>query len=326
MEFERFNDFYYQPEYGLPEDRRVKFTLFDLRMVPEEATRASAIRSGQADIAIVSLGVKGQVEAGGGRLAFGQEGSYINAKLEGCWHSLVPCRDKRVRQALDYAIDKQTMMEALYGGPTVAQAKGWAVVTPGSMGYGPDLDPWPFDPDKARQLLADAGYPGGEGFGKLILNTHVSALTPLLPESAQLAAENWRRELGLDVEVKVGDRSALNAAERAQELDGQVYWRDNEARLDGSGALVQSYADPNQQSRLHDDPELFELAQESFSINDPTERAQAYISLYRRLREETYELGIGYVNIPWAVGPRIMTWQPLPFSSYPTGLHTITLK
>ncbi len=51
MEFERFDDYYYQPANGFPEDRRVKFASLDLRLVPEEATRVSAIRAGEADIA-----------------------------------------------------------------------------------------------------------------------------------------------------------------------------------------------------------------------------------------------------------------------------------
>jgi hypothetical protein len=57
-----------------------------------------------------------------------------------------------------------------------------------------------------------------------------------------------------------------------------------------------------------------------------TERPQALNRLYRRLRDETRELGIGYVNIPWAVGPRVQEWRPFAFSFYPSGMHTITLK
>jgi peptide/nickel transport system substrate-binding protein len=327
MEFERFDDFYYQPENGLPEDRRVKIQEWALRLVPEESTRVAAIRAGEADIAPASLATKEQVEAGGGRLIFGPEGVYTRVRLDGCWTDPnFPCHDKRVRQALDYAINKEVIRDQLYGGPQVFQVKGWALVTPSSLGYGPELDPWPFDPDKARQLLADAGYPNGEGFGKLIVNTWVSTSMPYLPESAQIAADSWRRELGLDVEVRVGDEGAINEARRAGDLAGQITWRDNEARMDGSSIALSSYGSPQLTDRFHNDPELFALVKSTLAVTDEEKREQALNQLYRRLRDETYELGIGYVNIPWAVGPRVKTWQPFVFSFFPSGMHTITLK
>jgi peptide/nickel transport system substrate-binding protein len=327
MEFERFEDFYYQPENGLPEDRRVKVKSWALRLVPEEATRVAAIRAGEADIAPASLATKEQVEAGGGRLIFGPEGVYVRVRLDGCWvDPNFPCHDKRVRQALDYAINKEVIRDQLYGGTEVFQAKGWAHVTPGALGYSPELDPLPFDPDKARQLLAEAGYPGGEGFGKLIVNTWVSTSMPYLPESAQIAADSWRRELGIEVEVRVGDEASINEARRAGNLAGQITWRDNEARLDGSSIVRSSYGTPDLQDRFHNDQELFNLVKATLAVTDETEKPQALNQLYRRLRDETRELGIGYVNIPWAVGPRVQEWKPFAFSFYPSGMHTITLK
>jgi peptide/nickel transport system substrate-binding protein len=326
MQFERFDEYYYQPDNGLPEDRRVKFTTLDLRLIPEEATRVAAIRAGEADIAPASFDTKDQVEDGGGRLVFGPEGIYLRVMLMGCFKAEFPCHDKRVRQALDYAINKEVLRDQLFGGPEVFQVKGWAHITPSTIGYSPELDPWPFDPDKARQLLADAGYPGGEGFGKLIVNTWVSTAMPFLPESAELATDFWRNELGLDVEVRVGDEAALKAATLSGDLHGQVLWRDNEASLDKSSLYRSAYASPEHGSRLHEDPELFALAQQTLAVTDPTKRDEAFNLLNKKAREESYELGIGYVNIPWAVGPRVTEWQPWPLSFYPSNLHGIVLK
>ena len=331
MEFERFGDYYYQPDNGLPEDRRVKFTLLDLRLVPEEATRVAAIRAGEADIAPASLSAKKQLESGGGRLVFGREGIYFRIMVMGCWQDLdFNCKDKRVRHALDYAIDKELIRDTLFGGPEVMEVKGWASTTPSTIGYSPELDPWPFDPDRARALFKEAGFktptnPDGKDYGPLIINTWPSSSMPFLPESAQLAGEMWKRELGLDTEVRVGDETALKKATLAQTLNGQILWRDNEARIDAGGGRS-SYGTPDHKARLHNDAELFATTQEAIAVTDPTKRQAVLNELYLSQRDLSMELGVGYINIPWAVGSRVLEWQPFPLAFYPSAPHTIVLK
>ena len=326
MEFERFDDYYYQPANGFPEDRRMKFTSLDLRVAPEEATRVAALRAGEADIAPVSLQARKQVEAGGGRLVFGQEGVYWRVRLLGCFDPFdFPCKDRRVRQALNYALDKESIQQ-LMGGPEVMQFKGWYQVTPSTIGYSPEVDPFPFDPDKARQLLAEAGYPNGEGFGKLIVNTWTSSSMPYLPESAQLAADFWRRELGIDAEVRVGDEVSLKKVSKSGGLKGEILWRDDETRIDASKDMRQVFGNPDRKDQWHNDPELYALVDQTLEVLDPEEAPKALNQLFRRLRDESYVLGVGYVNIPWAVGPRIATWQPWPLAFFPSNLHGITLK
>ncbi len=327
MQFERFDDYYYQPINGLPKDKRVKFLTLDLRLVPEEATRVAALRSGEADIAPVTLGARKQVEAGGGRLLFGREGGYIYIRQLGCWKPEFPCHDKRVRQALSYSLDKMVMRDKLYGGPDVMQVRGWGPVTPSVIGYQSDLDPFPYDPNKARQLLADAGFAGGQGFGKLTINTWVSTTMPLMPEAAQLAADTWRRELGLDVVVKVGDEAALKKDTRLSDTYlGQILWRDNEARVDASSVIRSGYGSSDRQDRAHNDPQLLNLTRTALAVFNPDERPKVLHDLYLQLRDEAIDIYPGYVNVPWAAGPRILTWEPYPLAFYPSALHTITLK
>ena len=335
MSFERFADFYHQPDNGFSTDKRVNFKELDLRLVPEEATRVAALRSGEADIAPVTLGARGQVEAGGGRLVFGQEGVVFQPRIAGCWNRPgrpLPCDDKGVRQALQYALDKELIRDQLFG-EEVLVVKGWTVVTPSTIGYSPELDPFPFDPDKARQLMADAGYktptnPEGKDFGELIINTWVSTASPLMVESAQIAAEMWRKELGINAEVRVGEESAVKkTTSLTEDFNGQIVWRDNEARIDASGTVANNFGNPERISRMSDDPEVITLTQEVSRILDLTEREKALRErLYPRLRDEAYWISIGYINIAWGVGPRISNWNPYPLAFYPSALHTLTLK
>jgi peptide/nickel transport system substrate-binding protein len=107
MAFERFADY-------CDEERSLKISGVDLRKVPEETTRATALRAGEADIAPVSLDTQGQVESGGGRIVWGQEASYLRIQLLGAWLPEVPFCKKEVRQALQYALDLKEF-EALFG-------------------------------------------------------------------------------------------------------------------------------------------------------------------------------------------------------------------
>lgn len=69
-----------------------------------------------------------------------------------------PIADVRVRQALNYAVDKDAIREAITAGyaPT-----GGVYPPPGINGYDPDREFYPYDPDRARELLAEAGFPNG---------------------------------------------------------------------------------------------------------------------------------------------------------------------
>jgi oligopeptide transport system substrate-binding protein len=71
-----------------------------------------------------------------------------------------PLNDRRVRQALIYAIDRDALVNEVYLG-RYTLARG--VLPPGIMAFNPKLNGYPYDPRKAQELLAQAGYPGGRG-------------------------------------------------------------------------------------------------------------------------------------------------------------------
>jgi peptide/nickel transport system substrate-binding protein len=326
MAFEGFDDYY-------AEERNLKIAGIDLRKVPEEATRAAALRAGEADIAPVSGDTQAQVEGGGGRIVYGDEASYIYIKFLGGWDRQgdgtplpdTPLVHKEVRQALHYALDLETFRTELWG-TEVFVPKGWSHVTPSSLGYSAELDPFPYDPDKARELMAQAGYPNGDGFGALVLNTWTSRAVPFLPESAQIAADFWKKELGIEVEVRIGDETATKkAANTTDELYGQVLWRDNEARVDGASIMRSGYAQPDNVSRSHNSQALFDKTVETMAVIDPALRHQAWNELYKIAKDEAHRMAIGYINIPWGVGPNVLEWTPQPMAFYPSNLHTIVL-
>jgi peptide/nickel transport system substrate-binding protein len=145
---EAFDDYW----QGRPEvDRLV------LRPIPEAASRIASLIAGEVDlIDAVPYVLIPQLE------------TYPNLEVLPVGTSRVfflvldttkpPFDDVRVRQALNFALD----VESIVAG--VARGQGWPVATfvvPGSTGYDPTIEAYPYDPERARELLAEAGYPDG---------------------------------------------------------------------------------------------------------------------------------------------------------------------
>ena len=123
----------------------------------DPAARNQALESGQVDIILASgADAVQELEAGGYNSYVARSGRVMSLAFitdEGG-----PLAEQEVRQALNYAVDKNAIAEALVGGLTEASA--WP--PEGVNGYDPDRDPYPYDPELAQELLEEAGY--GDGF------------------------------------------------------------------------------------------------------------------------------------------------------------------
>jgi ABC-type transport system substrate-binding protein len=206
----------------------------------------------------------------------------------------------------------------------------WNFATPTSLGYTPVLKATPFDPQKARELLKAAGYkvPGsatGKDFGTITLHTWQAGDVPFMPDMAQLVAENWKKELGIDAQVSVTDRTLVTQRWRSRQLDDNIRVEVNEARWDGTTIIQSRYNDFKNDQRLSEDPELARLVQEAFKVVDPAKRHDAIAKLYPALAEERHALSMGYNNLPWAASKRIADWKPWSAAAFFNAHWTIRL-
>lgn len=318
MKFERYEDYFNA-------DRIPSFSNLEMYLVPEVSTRVAALRADQTDIIEANLTVGDQIVDGGGRLVWASESSYMWMILPNCDLDVF-CNKKEVRQALDYAIDKNLIVDELYGGGA-ATAKGWVYVTPSALGYTPDLDPWPYDVAKAQSLLAAAGYPDGKGAPKFNIYTWNAGDLPYLPEQAQLIADMWKKNLGLEVDVVVGEAATTREKWYAGELAGHVLLRSNEARWDGGSITNALYGQWEGRAHIGGKREDTKAAaHEAMAVVDPSLRQAAFEKTFKFLFDEHYEFGSGYVNLPWGVGPRIKSWNPWPVVPYQTAMWTVELN
>ena len=125
------------------------------RVIPEESSRLNELIAGNVDIVnTLSLDQASLADSDVSHAEYvvGLRKMHLTISFNGA----EPLKDKRVRQALNYAIDKDALVEDLLGGNTRVLAS--YVNVPNNN---PDLGPYEYNPEKAKELLAEAGYPDG---------------------------------------------------------------------------------------------------------------------------------------------------------------------
>ncbi len=342
---ERFDDYFYQPANGYPEDRRPKFRQYITEVVPESATRIAALQGGQADMIEANVFMLEDIEGAGGQVVYQPEAAYSWIVYVDCWDPELWCYDKRVRQALEYAIDKEAIIDSLYN-RDMAIPKGWQHVTPSTIGYREGVaDPRPYDLDKALALLEEAGHPNGEGIPAFDIWTWEAGDLPLQPQLAEVFAQTWNSDLGLDVTVRTGDATSVRQQWNERKLPGNVLVRTNETRWNGlsitrgmytyaAGQKAWRICDPEWMSDAHPNGDpvcqgLDQLVKDQL-VEEVTVEAweQNFPDVYKALREENHAFSPFFVNLPWGMGPRIQpgSWKPWPVVTYNTAMWTIEFK
>jgi oligopeptide transport system substrate-binding protein len=122
-------------------------------------------------------------------------GPFLTTYFYGCNLNKGVTKDKRVRRALAQAIDRQKIVKYITRAGEIAAE---SLVPPGLKGYEPAKTA-PFDPEAARKLLAEAGYPDGKGFPKIEILYNSSDAHKKIAAAIQ---EMWREHLHIEVDLR----------------------------------------------------------------------------------------------------------------------------
>jgi peptide/nickel transport system substrate-binding protein len=124
-----------------------------------------------------------------------------------------PWANKLVRQAANYAVDRGAIVKGLFRGDAAPMV---TVVMPGAFGFNPTLKPYPFDPKKAKDLLAQAGY--ANGFTTDLYSTPHAAIN-FTEETTVAVAKMWE-DVGIKSNIKKMDYGTYLAMVRDRKIDG----------------------------------------------------------------------------------------------------------
>jgi len=179
----------------------IKWSKITIQVIADPSARLAAMQSGQVDVATGDATTADAAKSAGLNIA---HAPYL-------WNSLIlmdragsefkPLGNEKVRQALQYAVERDVVAEAIFGDYGSANA---TMVTPGYDSYNQALEEqYTYDPDKARAMLAEAGYP--DGFTMDVLGLNRQGLEVLWTQ----ALIGYYEDIGIKLVIHEPDRGEV---------------------------------------------------------------------------------------------------------------------
>jgi len=285
-----------------------------VRPIPEASTRLLELLAGSAQIAqAIPIETLPSIQADPKLDLVSLQGSSAPSYVINIFKTSPPLRDKRVRQAMNYAVDRDAIVKSILGGRG-APLPG--PLSPGWLGYTDDVKPYPYDPDKARALLAEAGYPNGFAFDWTV----TQGVYVKDAEVAQAVASQLAR-VGIQANLQIRERARL-LAERSEgsydvtELNWPVRWIPTSTF---TFTVDAAYPDRNLAPKWGDaPPELVKarkLMQDAGAASSIEQMGRAYAKLNRHMHDEAFWLYVQRVDDLWGI-QQATGWRPYP-SDYP---------
>ena len=295
----------------MPSVKRLVF-----KSVPESTTRLAMVKRGEVDVAYLldapqAEEVKRDPTL---KLAFsGGIGTFYLDFLEQ-WDPKSPWADKRVRLAAMHAIDVKALSES----ETLGASKPTGNVVPKSFEFALPLPPYPYDPGKAKKLLADAGFPNGFDAGDL---------HPWPPYfSAGETISNYLAAVGIRTRVRTMERAAFYSALGSKKLKGlcmcvNAVYGNASSRLSETLASEGIYA-------YGAYPDIEALYRQQQRETDKKKRAAMLTQVQQMVYDRVRWGGIYDYYWPSAIGPRVADPALMLIDPYPWAapLEEVKLK
>lgn len=256
------------------------------KFIPESGTRTATVQSGETQIATV---IPSQDLP---RFESSQDFSVVKRPWTGApriWLlnvTLAPTDDVKVRQAINYAVNKDAIVNTVYKGT------GTKAIAPMTrvMLDDPSLEQYyPFDPNKAKQVLDEAGWKGDSGIRqkdgtplKLVLNAIDYGGGP---EQTVILLQGQLRDVGIDVQIKAQARPPWYEDNYRGATNGPVMFL-RSGDLDGLYALFHSSnVGGNFNWSMLKDADVDKLLVQGRQETDPAKRKAVYLELEKKLMD-----------------------------------------
>jgi peptide/nickel transport system substrate-binding protein len=280
-----------------------------MRSVPDATTRALIVKTGEADMAYALDGVEaeGLRSDPGVQIVATKHASIFWIEFTEQWDPKSPWHDQRLRLAVNYALDRPRINEAA----CLGFCPPAGVIVPRVMDFALQAEPMPYDLPKAKQLLAEAGYPNGLDAGEFTAN-------PGFPTVAD-ALVNDLNAAGIRVRQRQMERAAFYADWGAKKLHGLCMVG---AGNSGNAATrVEAFIQSKGAYAYGGYPDIDELFQQQAGERDRAKREALLYKIQQLTIDRVMYAPVMDLRALMGVGPRITkhtitdVWMS-PFPSY----------
>ena len=226
----------------------------------------------------------------------------LNIVYIGMNNTVAPLKDRRVRQAIIYAVDREKISLEITKRGSVP-AKG--ILPPGIAGYNPHLEGYPYDPQKARELLKAAGYPEGKGLSPIEIWTVSKA------DSVKSELQEYKRYLGkvgIEIVIKVA-KNWKEFVKRINEKQAPMFYAAWYADFpDPDNFLyVLSHSKSRTNRMGYNNPEVDKLLEQARGELDYMKRVEQYRKIEKIVMKDAALISqhvnsFNYVFQPWVKG------------------------
>lgn len=219
-------------------------------------------------------------------------------------------KDPKVRQAFIYGLDRQTIIDTYYQG--YAQVAN-VPVSPTSWAYTDEVGSTNYDPEKAKQLLEEAGWTEGENGirekdGKKLVVYYFTSAGGLGDTFIPIAKENYK-EIGIDLQVEQMDFNALLS--RVEKGDHDLASFSTTMLTDPYNG-IDSFHTKTTDSIIkgYGNEKIDSLIDATIATNDQDERAKAFHELYKALDEDPPVILMSYTKVLSGTNARVKGFEP----------------
>ncbi len=264
-----------------------------IKGIPDRTTRLAMLKTGEADIAYLMIGVEAETVKADPRLRLARVISSAAWWLDfpEQWKPKSAWQDRRVRLAANLALDKEAINQA----ERMGLSRLTGNIIPSVMEFALRIELYPYDPTHAKRLLADAGYPNGFDAGDL---------TPVPPfTSFGETVANSLAAVGIRTRVRSMERATFFESWRAKKLQGVIMGAS--AGLGNAAARLEAFVISTGTYAYGGYPDIDDLFRQQAQERDRKKREALMHQIQKLMHERVMHAPIFEPATLHGIGPRV---------------------